>query len=89
MREKYPNTEIFLVRIFLYSNAGQYGPEITPCLDTFHAVKWLNIFPILLCVHFSRFHFFEIISRLFNTKREVERINLSQYFAAKMLSKQK
>ena len=51
--EKYPNTELFLVRIFLYSdliwrdnpylsvfspNTGKYGLEITPYLDTSHAV---------------------------------------------------
>ena len=53
LREKCPHTELFLVRIFLYSdliwrdtpylsvfcqNTGKYGPEITPYLDTFHAV---------------------------------------------------
>ena len=41
--EKCPNTELFLVRIFLYldwicPNTGKYSPEITPYLDTFHAV---------------------------------------------------
>ena len=49
--EKCPNTELFLVHIFLYSdwiqenmdtgynpNTGKYGPEITPHLDSFHAV---------------------------------------------------
>ena len=54
LREKYPNTEFFLVHIFLYSdwirrftplisvfspNTGKYGPEKTPHTDTFHAVK--------------------------------------------------
>ena len=52
LREKCPNKEYFLVRIFLYShciqilkeisvfspNTGKYGPEKTPQLDTFHAV---------------------------------------------------
>ena len=53
LREKCPNTELFLVRIFLYSdwiprftlqisvlipNTGKYRPEITPYLDTFHKV---------------------------------------------------
>ena len=47
LREKCPNMELFLVRIFPYSDsylsvfspdAGKYGPEITPHLDTFHAV---------------------------------------------------
>ena len=44
LREKCPNTELFQVRIFtLYlsvfrPNTGKYGPEITPYLDTFHAV---------------------------------------------------
>ena len=36
-REKCPNTEFFLVRIFLYSD-WIYRPEKTPYLDTFHAV---------------------------------------------------
>ena len=42
--EMCPNTEFFLVRIFLHSdsvfspNAGKYGPENTQYLDTFHAV---------------------------------------------------
>ena len=54
LREKCPNKEFFLVRIFLHSdwirrdteyisvfspNTGKYGPEKTPCLDTFHVVK--------------------------------------------------
>ena len=53
MREKCPNTEFFLVRIFPHSdriwrdteylsvfspNVGKYGPEKTPDLDTFYAV---------------------------------------------------
>ena len=50
LREKCPNTGLFLVRILLYSdcirrdtqifipNTGKYGPEINPYLDTFHAV---------------------------------------------------
>ena len=51
LREKYPNTEFILVRIFPHSdwiprnnsylsvlsrNAGKYGPEKTPYLDTYH-----------------------------------------------------
>ena len=51
--EKCPNTEFFLVCIFLYSdwiqrfeeqisifspNLGKYGPERTPHLDIFHAI---------------------------------------------------
>ena len=55
LHEKCPNTELFLVHIFLYSdwirrdspylsvfspNTGKYGPEITPYFDTFHAVSW-------------------------------------------------
>ena len=54
LREKCPNTELFLVRIFLYSdwiwrdtpylsvfssNTWKYGLEMTPYLDTFHAVR--------------------------------------------------
>ena len=53
LRKMCPNTESFLVSIFPHSdwirrdtshlsvfspNAGKYGPEITPYLDTFHAV---------------------------------------------------
>ena len=53
LREKCPNTELFLVRILPHSdwiwrdttylsvfslNAGKYGPEITLYLDIFHAV---------------------------------------------------
>ena len=53
LREKCPNKEFFLVRIFPHSdwtrrdteylsvfspNAGKYEPEKTPYLDTFHAV---------------------------------------------------
>ena len=43
LRDKCPNKELFLVRIFprseisvLSPNTGKYGPEKTPCLDTFH-----------------------------------------------------
>ena len=54
IREKCPNTDFFLVRIFPYSdrirrdtpylsvfspNVGKYRPEKTPCLDTFDAVN--------------------------------------------------
>ena len=54
LREKCPNTKFFLVRIFPHSdwirrdtshfsvfspNAGRYGPEKTPYLDTFHTVS--------------------------------------------------
>ena len=65
MRETRPNTEFFLVRIFLYSdkiqrftnvsspNTGKYGPGKTPYLDTFHAVEKLkniaNISFMFLC----------------------------------------
>ena len=53
LRKECPNTEFFLVCIFLYSdwirrfteyisvfspNTGKYRPEKTPCLDTFHGV---------------------------------------------------
>ena len=50
LREKCPNMELFLVRIFPHTlylsvfspNAGKYGPEMTAYLDTFHAVLLLN-----------------------------------------------
>ena len=53
LRERWPNKEVCLVRIFLHSdslrrftpqisvfspNTGKYGPEKTPYLETFHAV---------------------------------------------------
>ena len=57
LREKCPNREFFLARIFLYSdwiqrftqisvfspNIGKYGPEKTPYLDTFHLVLFSRI----------------------------------------------
>ena len=57
LRQKCPNAELFLVRIFLYSdwirrftpqisvfstNTGKYGPEITPYLRTFYAALLLH-----------------------------------------------
>ena len=62
-----PNTEVFLVHIFLHldwvgrdtkyfsvfsPNAGKYGPEKTPYLNTFHAVNIIakeNLNSILPC----------------------------------------
>ena len=64
LREKCPNAELFLVCIFLYSdwirrftrwisvlseNAEKYGPEITPYLDTFHAVLFNSNLPLRRC----------------------------------------
>ena len=43
LRENCPNAELFLVRIFQHPNAGKYGPEITPYLDTFLAVLKLEL----------------------------------------------
>ena len=37
--EKCPDTEVFLVSIFLYSVRIKYGPEKTPNLETFHTVN--------------------------------------------------
>ena len=49
---KCPNTELFLVGIFLYlsvfrPNTGKYEPKITPYLDTFHTVVVLNCYPLI------------------------------------------
>ena len=59
LSEKCPNTELFLVRILPHSdlirivtsylsvfssNEGKCGPEITPYLDTFHALSGCQIF---------------------------------------------
>ena len=57
-REKCPNMEFFLVRIFLYSeislfspNTGIYEPEKIPYLDTFHAVfLWRFINGFIFCL---------------------------------------
>ena len=71
MREKRPNAEFFLVRIlphsdrirrdteylFVFSpNAGKYGPEKTPYLDTFHA---LIVFMIVFMIRFKEYAFSE------------------------------
>ena len=42
LREKCPNTELFLVRIEYGEIRSKYGPEITPYLDIFHAVSPLD-----------------------------------------------
>ena len=82
LREKWPNTEFFLVRIFQYSdwirrdtpyrsvfspNAGKGGPEKTPCLSTFHAV-----FKTLLC-----FNTYELIFVPYATNDYLRRIKVS------------
>ena len=37
-RESCPNTEFFMVRVFLIREYGKNGPEKTLYLDTFHTV---------------------------------------------------
>ena len=56
LRKKCPNTEFFLVRIFLYldwisPNTGKWGPGKTPYLDIFCAVffRFVVIYPDLIC----------------------------------------
>ena len=64
LREKCPNTELFLVRILPHSdwirrdtsylsvfspNAGKYRPEITPYFETFHA--YLSVFSLNVGKH--------------------------------------
>ena len=42
LREKCPNTEFFLylsVFFCIQSDAGKYGPEKSPYMDTFHAAR--------------------------------------------------
>ena len=52
MRKKCPHTGFFVVRIFRHSdsifsaNAGEYGPEKTPYLDTFHEVLVHNYYSL-------------------------------------------
>ena len=41
LREKCPNTELFLVR--KYRNTGKYVPKITQYLDTFHAMMVIDL----------------------------------------------
>ena len=66
LREKRPNTEFFLDRIFSHSDwirrdPGKYGPEKNPYLDTFHAV---HIYSMFFMIHvfqgpcFSKYRFF-------------------------------
>ena len=39
LREKCPNTKLFLVRIPVFGlNIGKYGQEVTSYLETFHAM---------------------------------------------------
>ena len=74
LREKCPNTEFFLVRIFRHSywiridasylsvfspNAGKYKPEKTKYLDTFHAVTVLLLrFSCFFYKHHFIYYFF-------------------------------
>ena len=75
LREKCPNTELFLVSIFLYSdwirrftpkisvfslNTGKYGLEITPYLDTFLTVYIKHYYEP--CMNFS------ILTMIFSVK---------------------
>ena len=41
LRKKCPNVELFLTSIFS-PNRGNYGPEITPYLDTFHTLQIIH-----------------------------------------------
>ena len=38
LREKCPNTEFFLDRIFPHLDTGKYRPEKTPYFDTFYTL---------------------------------------------------
>ena len=86
LREKCPNTEFFLVCIFPHSdwirrdtylsvfspNAGKYGLEITPYLDTFHAVSRLHVNDALrekFNFDFSVFLFFSSIDQILILRR--------------------
>ena len=72
LREKRPNTELFLLRIFpkyfsvLCPNAGKYGPEITPYLDVFHGRKNASICNLLNLLFFLQckariFHVVQVV----------------------------
>ena len=48
--------EIYRVNLHIFSqNTGKYGPEITPYLDTFHAVTLSfgseSVCEIIICMH--------------------------------------
>ena len=61
LREKYPNTK-FLLKFFTYlsvfsPNAGKYGPEKTPYLDTFHTVStYNNIFVTIMIMYLQQWN---------------------------------
>ena len=74
LREKCPNTEIFLVRILPHSdwirrdteylsvfspNAGNYEPEKTPYSDTFHAVILALLIDVLKKSEPDQAHIFQ------------------------------
>ena len=80
LREKCPNTEFFLVRIFTHlerrdtsylsvfsPNAGRYGPEITPYLDTFHIVIALPVAVVVDFLIVSIFYLSNCLSKSFMT----------------------
>ena len=61
LREKCPNTK-FLLEFFTYlsvfsPNAGKYGPEKTPYLDTFHTVStYNNIFVTIMIIYLQQWN---------------------------------
>ena len=80
--EKCPNTELFLVRIFLYSDwirrfTGKYGPEIIPYLDTFYAVfvklKKKALWPLFLWMGFNCLKAIATLRRQFTFYHSVPR----------------
>ena len=52
-------------------NTGKSGPEITPCLDTFHAVSWkvtlFELFFELLIFNYKHPYFYSLVLVLKNT----------------------
>ena len=93
-REKYPNTESFLVLIFLYSDLIQeYGSEITPYLDTFtqcliltnHLKRFYSC-----CAQFSLIDYIEVtvmkipFQKLKSRKVGIEKTNLTVNLTCKL-----
>ena len=102
LREKCPNTEFFLVCIFPHSdwirrvnpylsgfspNAGKYGSEKTPYLDTFHAVLWMylcNTAELIVCwfllftwylFYYLMFSDFQIKDAFWTERHKCTRVN--------------
>ena len=78
LREKCPNTEFFLIRIFLYSHWIQ---ENTPYLDPFHAVNRTSILTSILTssVDLSMKHKQDLALNLMSRGHSYQKVRFSFY----------